>query len=150
MDCGLIKTSKGVGVACLSVLFLHSPGEREWSHENVSRDGRKLGLHSKRLPKAKAVPLHTTEGAWGERRYSSHSFSTSALDGGEWSESRPGRALAPGKEPPVPIVQEAGWAPESVWTQKLEKKSFASAGDSTSTTRSSSLKPEAMLTELPG
>jgi hypothetical protein len=32
-------------------------------------------------------------GAWGERRYSSYSFTTSALDGGEWSESRPGRAF---------------------------------------------------------
>jgi hypothetical protein len=29
----------------------------------------------------------------------------------------PGRALATGKGPPVPIVQEAGWAPEPVWTQ---------------------------------
>jgi hypothetical protein len=36
---------------------------------------------------------------------------------GEWSASRPGRALAPGKGPPVPIVQEAGWVPEPVWTQ---------------------------------
>jgi hypothetical protein len=35
-------------------------------------------------------------GAWGERRYSSYSFSTSALDGGEWSASRPGRAFTPG------------------------------------------------------
>jgi hypothetical protein len=33
----------------------------------------------------------------GERMYSSYSFSTSALDGGEWSASRLGRALAPGK-----------------------------------------------------
>jgi hypothetical protein len=49
----------------------------------------------------------------GERRYSSYSFSTLALDGGEWSASRPGRALAPGKGPPVPIVQEAGWATEA-------------------------------------
>ncbi|KDR19802.1 Proton-coupled folate transporter [Zootermopsis nevadensis] len=38
-------------------------------------------------------------GAWGERRYSSYSFLTSALDGGEWSASRPGRALRPGKDP---------------------------------------------------
>jgi hypothetical protein len=43
---------------------------------------------------------------------------------GEWSASRPGRALAPGKGPPVPIVQEARWAPEPVWTQRLGEKSF--------------------------
>jgi hypothetical protein len=43
--------------------------------------------------------------------------------GGEWSASLPGRALAPGKGPPVPIVQEARWAPEPVWTQRLEEKS---------------------------
>jgi hypothetical protein len=45
-----------------------------------------------------------------ERKYSSYSFSTSALDGGEWSVSRPGRGLAPGRGPTVPIAQEAGWA----------------------------------------
>jgi hypothetical protein len=43
---------------------------------------------------------------------------------GEWWASHPSRALAPGKGPPVPIVQEAGWAPEPVWTQRLEEKSF--------------------------
>jgi hypothetical protein len=84
--------------------------------------------------KGKAVPLH----AWGERRYSSYSFSTSALDGGEWSASRPGRAFTPGKGLPVPIVQEAGWAPEPVWTQRLEEKSSAPAGDRTPIARSSS------------
>jgi hypothetical protein len=62
----------------------------------------------------------------GERRYSSYSFLTSALDGGEWSASRPGRSL-----PPVSIGQEAGWAPEPVWTQRLEEKSSASVGDRT-------------------
>jgi hypothetical protein len=40
---------------------------------------------------------------WGERRYSSYSDLTSALDGGEWSASRPGRVLPLGKEPLVPI-----------------------------------------------
>jgi hypothetical protein len=54
----------------------------------------------------------------------SYSCTTSALDGCEWSASRPGRALPPGKGPPKPIGQEAGWAPEPVWTQKLEEKSF--------------------------
>jgi hypothetical protein len=51
------------------------------------------------------------------------------LDGGEWSASRHGHALSPGTGPPVPIGQEAGWAPEPVWTYKPEEKSFASAGD---------------------
>jgi hypothetical protein len=69
--------------------------------------------------------------------YSSYSFMTSALDGGEWSALRPGRALPPGKGPPVPIGQEAGWAPEPVWTQRLEEKSFTSTGDRTSIARSS-------------
>jgi hypothetical protein len=70
--------------------------------------------------KGKVVPLHAVDGAWGKRRYSSYCFLTSAQEGGEWSASRPGRALPPGKEPPVPIVQEAGWDPEPVWTQRLE------------------------------
>jgi hypothetical protein len=39
----------------------------------------------------------------GERRYSSYKYLTSALDGGEWSTPRPGRALPPEKEPTVPI-----------------------------------------------
>jgi hypothetical protein len=34
-----------------------------------------------------------------------------ALDGGEWSALRPSR-FTPGKEPLLPIGQEAGWAPE--------------------------------------
>jgi hypothetical protein len=41
---------------------------------------------------------------------------------GQWSASRPGRPLPPGKGPPVPIVQEAGWAPEPVGTQRLQEK----------------------------
>jgi hypothetical protein len=53
--------------------------------------------------------------------------------------SRPDYALASGKGPPEPVVQEAGWAPEPVWTQRLEEKSFAPAGDRTSTARSSFL-----------
>jgi hypothetical protein len=64
--------------------------------------------------KAKAVLVHATEELGGEEVYSSYSFSTStsALGGGEWSASRPGRALVPGKRTLVRILQEAGWAPE--------------------------------------
>jgi hypothetical protein len=53
----------------------------------------------------------------GEKRYSSYSFSTPALDGGEWSTSRPGRALAPGERTP------GTHCTEPVWTQRLEEKS---------------------------
>jgi hypothetical protein len=77
------------------------------------------------------VPLRSIEAHLGDRRYSSYSFLTSALEGGERSASRPGRALPPDKEPPVPTVQEAGWAPEPVWTRGLEGKSSASVGDRT-------------------
>jgi hypothetical protein len=79
-----------------------------------------------KVKKRQSDPTTCHGGAWGERMYSSYSFLTSALDGGEWSASRPGRAL-----PTVPIVQEAEWAPEPVWTQGLEEKSSASVGDRT-------------------
>jgi hypothetical protein len=65
-------------------------------------------------------------------------FTTSALYGGEWLASRPGRALPLGKGPPVSIGQESGWAPEPVWTQRTEEISFAPAGDLTPIARSSS------------
>jgi hypothetical protein len=51
----------------------------------------------------KAVPLHRRES-----RYSSYSFMNSALDGGEWSASRPGRALPPGKGPLYPLYRRLG------------------------------------------
>jgi len=76
--------------------------------------------------------------AQGDRRYSSYSFTTSALDGGEWSASCPDRPLPPGKKNTVLTVQEAGWGPEPVWTQTLEEKFFASVGERTWIARSSS------------
>jgi hypothetical protein len=66
-----------------------------------SQHKRKVSLKYK----SKAVPLNAMVEAWGKRKYSPYSFTTSALDGGEWSASRPGRNLLPGKGPPVPIVQ---------------------------------------------
>jgi len=46
-----------------------------------------------------------------------HAFLISALDGGEWSASSPA-SLPPEKGSPVPIGQEAVWAPVPVWTQR--------------------------------
>jgi hypothetical protein len=54
------------------------------------------------------VPQHTYSGAGKERMYSSYSFTTSSLDGGEWSASLPGRALPPGKDPWYPFYRRLG------------------------------------------
>jgi hypothetical protein len=83
--------------------------------------------------KGKAVPLHAMEALGGRGGIAPTHSRPRALDGGEWSASLPGSALTP-----VPIVQEAGWTSEPVWTQRLEEKSFAPAGDRTPIARSSS------------
>jgi hypothetical protein len=62
-------------------------------------DVQEAGWASELVCKQKSSPATRHEGAWGERRYRSYSFTTSAIDGGEWSASRPGRALPPGKGP---------------------------------------------------
>jgi hypothetical protein len=89
--------------------------------EDEVPEGRRKLYNKKpivRSLKSKAVPLHAME-----------ALGVPALDGGEWSESHPGRALPPRKGPPVPIGQETVWAPEPVWTQRVEENSFASAED---------------------
>jgi hypothetical protein len=81
---------------------------------------------SNNIYKPKAVPLHATKVlGGGEEIQLLHILDHST----RWDDpaSRPDRAL-----PPVPIVQEAGWDPEPVWTQRLEEKSFASDGNQTS------------------
>jgi hypothetical protein len=62
-----------------------------------------------------------------ERRYSSYSFLTSALDGGDWSASRLGRALPPGKGSPG-THWTGGWVGPRA---DLEEKSSAHVGDRT-------------------
>jgi hypothetical protein len=61
-------------------------------------------------------PITGHEGPTGGVEVSLYSFLTSAIGGGGWSAPRPGR-FTPGKYP-VPIVQEAGWAPGPVWITK--------------------------------
>jgi hypothetical protein len=59
-----------------------------------------------RVKKSKAVPLHALEALWGggERRYSSYLGSRC----GEWSASRPGRAVPSGKGPHYPLYRRLG------------------------------------------
>ena len=64
--------------------------------------------------KGKGHPRTGHEIPDGEKMYRFTLYLTSALDAGGWSTPRPGRFI-PGKDP-VPIVQEAGWAPGPVWT----------------------------------
>ena len=64
--------------------------------------------------KGKVHPRTGHEGPEGEQMYSCTLPSTSALDWGGCSTPRPG-SFTPGKDP-VLILQEAGWAPGSVWT----------------------------------
>jgi hypothetical protein len=60
-------------------------------------------------------PFIGHKGPWGEQRYSSTLFLTSALEGGGGVSVTPRPHLTPRKEP-VPILQEAGWASGPVWT----------------------------------
>jgi hypothetical protein len=48
---------------------------------------------------------------------------TLVLDGVSGQRQAPARTFLPGKGLPVPIGQEAGWAPQPVWAQRLEEKS---------------------------
>jgi hypothetical protein len=60
--------------------------------------GKYFGVNKSK--KSKVVPLRSIQELLGERRYSSYSSLTSALEGGEWSASRPGRASPPGVRAP--------------------------------------------------
>ena len=61
----------------------------------------------------KALPITGHECPEGQQMYLYSSLNLGAVWGG-WSAPRWGR-FTPGKDP-IPIVQEAGWAPGSVWT----------------------------------
>jgi hypothetical protein len=65
--------------------------------------------------KGKFDPRTGHEGSDEDYRYNSAVSLTLALDGDRCSTPRPGR-LTPRERDPVPIVQDAGWAPGPVWT----------------------------------
>jgi hypothetical protein len=57
---------------------------------------------------SQAKQSHTPWWRLGGEEVSSYSFLSSALDGGEWSASRLGRALFPGKDPRYPLYRRLG------------------------------------------
>jgi hypothetical protein len=93
-------------VICSSALFLVQKKSFVPTQSKSTSTASYRDISSRDISQ-KAVPQHTY-GSAEERRYSSYSFTTSALDGSEWSASRPGRALPPGKGLQVPIGQR-GW-----------------------------------------
>jgi hypothetical protein len=66
------------------------------------------------MSKGKGHPITGHQGPRGGVEVQLYSISNSALGGGGWSATFPSR-FTPRKDP-VPIVQEAGWAPGPVWT----------------------------------
>jgi hypothetical protein len=97
------KSSKPYAACCLRSKSFRNVGsygynEREWMN----------------IKEGQVVLLHAMNGSCGDSGCSSYSFLISALEGGEWLGSRPGRALPPRNEPLVPAVQEAGWAKQPV------------------------------------
>jgi hypothetical protein len=106
-----------------------------------------VSLTERNLSKGETVPLHAME-AKGERMYSAYSFTTSALDRGEWLASRPGRVLPRGKDPRYPLYRRLA-GPQS-WSghRGLRKNPLASVGDRTSIAQSSSSLSDTILTAL--
>jgi hypothetical protein len=70
-------------------------------------------------------------GAGGGEEAELQSFLTSALDGGDWSNSRLGR-FTHKRKTLVPTQQDAGWAPAPIWTFRKTEKSVAPTRNPTS------------------
>jgi hypothetical protein len=58
--------------------------------------------------KVKVKQSHNTRGARGERRYSSYSFTTSALDGVSGQRHAPAAFYSRGKDPRYPLDRRLG------------------------------------------
>jgi hypothetical protein len=64
---------------------------------DVNNDSGYLDIYSPTIKQSSPATRH--DGTWGERRYSSYSFLTSALDGGDGQRHAPA-ALYPGERTP--------------------------------------------------
>jgi hypothetical protein len=109
------------------------------THQNFSAY-QKQGHTRINVPLHKSSPTTHLWSRMGERMYSSYSFTTSALDGDEWSASCPATLYPRGKDPGTHCT--GGWVGcprASLDTRGYRKNPFAPAGDQTSIAQSSSL-----------
>jgi hypothetical protein len=79
--------------ACGRGEILIKVSRKTWREDNRVED---IGMDKSKVKQSRYTPWRRL----GERRYSSYSFTTSALDRGEWSVSRPGCAFTPGERTP--------------------------------------------------
>jgi hypothetical protein len=101
MDCsGRSLGTDTVRTPCPVPLVVGPSGDPRGNSNDVEESRIVWGVKVKKVKLSRYTPWRHMG---GERRCGSYSFLTSAVDGSEWSASRPGRALPPGKGPPVPI-----------------------------------------------
>jgi hypothetical protein len=101
----VVRTYSTVLHLRMTLFFLTPQGSANFFEVSKFRLQRTLGRILQRKIKLSCC-LHAD--AKAERRYNSYSFFNSAVDGGEWSASRLGRALPPGKEPQYPLDRRLG------------------------------------------
>jgi hypothetical protein len=75
-------------IAYFSVMHERSNGELKIQNKKVIHTTK----NSKQIIMKESCPTTYHGGAWGEKRYSAYSFTTSALDRGELPASHPGGA----------------------------------------------------------
>jgi hypothetical protein len=102
----LVKTQEYEFMKCLQGHHCNmtvSTNHEDLWHKKIRRWNVFHEMGSKKAKQSSPATCHG--GAWEEKKYSSYSFLTSALDGGEWSASRPGHALSRGKDPRYPLYR---------------------------------------------
>jgi hypothetical protein len=90
-------------------------------YEGVLTTRPRRSITSSKPKKAKAAPLHATK-ALGGRGVQLLLILDLGIRWGWMVSVTPRQRFSPGKGPPVPFVQEAGWSSEPVWKQEATGK----------------------------
>jgi hypothetical protein len=107
------KASCSARLAAATSIFFLRISLKETGNRKDPRYIRICGINDSVISgehcKSKAVPATRHGGTWGERRYSSYSYLTSALDGGVSGQRHAPAALYPrGKDPRYPLDRTLG------------------------------------------